>query len=187
MPEYNIDRWYPNYYKEKKIDAAHLNDKEYRVYDDLLAQAWRHPTRLKDDDKYLAKLVGVSTRSWKLMRSNLLELFSIENGVWYSKALHSERFVAVHNRMKKSKGGYAKNRNFEKVAEMDKEIADFEAAHALHLHSKCTDKSPARALPIPDLTLPITNHIATHTEEQASDTKIADALDDLPDVSEAAQ
>ena len=74
------------------------------------------------------------------MCANLAELFIIEDGIWHSKALCSERFKATFNRMKKQHAAFVKHGNMEKAAEVQQQINEFDAAHALHLHSTCTGR-----------------------------------------------
>lgn len=94
-------------------DTRHLTTEEHGVYLLLLMCAWRtRGCSLKDEDKMLARIAGLSLAKWRKMRPAMLEFFSVENGVWRQKKL-SQVYETVskkveRNRANGSKGGKAK-------------------------------------------------------------------------------
>ena len=66
------------------MDTAHLSNEEVGVYVKFLCRYWRNQTSLINNDKYLARIAGITMRRWKAMRSSLESLFIIQDGAWHS-------------------------------------------------------------------------------------------------------
>jgi len=69
-------------------DTRHLTTEEHGAYLLLLMCAWR--TRgccLKDDDRLLARIAGVSPTRWRRLKPNLAEFFTVADGLWQQKKL----------------------------------------------------------------------------------------------------
>jgi len=94
-------------------DTRHLTTEEHGAYLLLLMCAWRtRGCRLKDDDKHLARLVGVTPHRWKRLKLSLIDFFNIDQGYWKQKKLsHVHETVASKvekNRANGAKGGRAR-------------------------------------------------------------------------------
>ncbi|MBV1901071.1 MAG: DUF1376 domain-containing protein [Kordiimonadaceae bacterium] len=94
-------------------DTLHLTTEEHGAYLLLLMCAWRtRGCSLRDDDKMLARIAGVSLSKWRRMRPGLVEFFSIDNGHWHQKKLsHVYETVSkkvARNRANGALGGKAK-------------------------------------------------------------------------------
>ncbi|MBL4838966.1 MAG: DUF1376 domain-containing protein [Kordiimonadaceae bacterium] len=94
-------------------DTLHLTTEEHGAYLLLLMCAWRtRGCSLRDDDKMLARIAGVSLSKWRRMRPGLVEFFSIDNGYWQQKKLsHVYETVSkkvARNRANGALGGKAK-------------------------------------------------------------------------------
>jgi len=94
-------------------DTRHLTAEEHGAYLLLLMCAWRtRGCRLKDDDRTLARLVGVSAARWRKLRPVLADFFTTDDGYWQQKKLSAvyegvqER--VARNRENGAKGGRAK-------------------------------------------------------------------------------
>ena len=69
-------------------DTRHLTTEEHGAYLLLLMCAWR--TRgccLKDNDRLLARIAGVSPTRWRRLKPNLVEFFTVTDGLWQQKKL----------------------------------------------------------------------------------------------------
>ncbi len=94
-------------------DTRHLTAEEHGAYLLLLMCAWRtRGCALKDDDRFLARSVGVTLPRWRKLRPVMADFFTVEGGLWRQKKLTEvykgvERRVAK-NRANGAKGGRAK-------------------------------------------------------------------------------
>lgn len=105
----------PFYTDAYLADTRHLTTEEHGAYLLLLMCAWRSKgCQLKDDDRQLARIVGISSARWKRLRTVLSEFFVISGGYWRQKKLvatHAAVAVRVErNRANGSKGGLASAR-----------------------------------------------------------------------------
>jgi len=93
-------------------DTRHLTTEEHGAYLLLLMCAWRtRGCALKDDDRQLARIAGVSPTKWRRLRPALTEFFSVTGGVWKQKKLtyvHENVSKKVaRNRQNGARGGRA--------------------------------------------------------------------------------
>lgn len=95
-------------------DTRHLTAEEHGVYLLLLMCAWRtRGCALRDEDRTLARIAGVSAGKWRKLRPTMLEFFTVVDGYWYQKKL-SQVYETVarkveRNRLNGAKGGRAKS------------------------------------------------------------------------------
>jgi uncharacterized protein YdaU (DUF1376 family) len=103
-------------------DTRHLTAEEHGAYLLLLMCAWRtRGCALKDCDRTLARIVGVTRLRWKKLRPVLSEFFEVSGGLWRQKKL-SEVYDGVaarvaKNRANGAKGGRAKAARVRKADE----------------------------------------------------------------------
>ncbi len=89
-------------------DTRHLTAEEHGAYLLLLMCAWRtRGCALKDDNKQLARIVGVTPTRWRRLRPVLAEFFTIEDGLWRQKKL-TEVYAGVEARVAKNRANGAK-------------------------------------------------------------------------------
>ena len=96
-------------------DTRHLTTEEHGAYLLLLICAWRsRGCALKDDDKTLARIAGLSPTRWRRLKPALVDFFQIEDGLWRQKkltAVHTNVAVRVaRNKANGAKGGRASRR-----------------------------------------------------------------------------
>jgi uncharacterized protein YdaU (DUF1376 family) len=74
-------------------DAYHLSTEEHGAYFLLLIAAWRTPDcRLRDDDKFLARVVKANQQRWnQRLRPAIEGFWDISDGFWTQKRLLKER------------------------------------------------------------------------------------------------
>jgi len=93
-------------------DTRHLTTEEHGAYLLLLMCAWRtRGCALKDDDKLLGRIAGVSPTKWRRLRPILVDFFLVTDGVWRQKKLlrvyDTVAKKVARNRINGSKGGRA--------------------------------------------------------------------------------
>ncbi len=67
-------------------DTRHLTTEEHGAYLLILMCMWRtRGCTLKDDDRLLARMAGVSMRKWKSLKPVLSDFFCITEGIWQQK------------------------------------------------------------------------------------------------------
>ena len=98
-------------------DTIHLTTEEHGAYLLLLMCAWRtRSCSLRDDDKLLARIAGVSSRKWARMRPCLEEFFTTDSGHWRQKKLTKVNETVAkkvaRNRANGALGGRAKARGY---------------------------------------------------------------------------
>lgn len=94
-------------------DTRHLSTEEHGAYLLLLMCAWRtRGCALKDDDRFLARIAGVSAHRWRRLKPVLREFFDISDGRWRQKKLqdvyHGVETRVAKNRANGARGGRAK-------------------------------------------------------------------------------
>ena len=93
-------------------DTAHLSLEEHGAYLKLLMLAWRHPScSIPDDDKQLARMVGVSPRVWRRLRPTVMEFWTAQDGRLVQKRLTRERVIVARQRQQKVTAGKASARD----------------------------------------------------------------------------
>lgn len=89
-------------------DTRHLTAEEHGAYLLLLMCAWRtRGCALKDCDRTLARIVGVTRPRWKKLRPVLAEFFDTTGGQWQQKKL-TEVYRGVEARVAKNRANGAK-------------------------------------------------------------------------------
>lgn len=89
-------------------DTRHLSTEEHGAYLLLLMCAWRtRGCALKDDDRFLARLVGVSSHRWRRLKPVMSEFFDVSDGVWRQKKL-LDVYRGVETRVAKSRANGAR-------------------------------------------------------------------------------
>jgi len=75
-------------------DTGHLNAQETGAYLLLLMMAWRSPgCRIPDDDARMARWARVDLRTWRRIKSAVMEFWALEDGFWTQKRLSKEREI----------------------------------------------------------------------------------------------
>jgi uncharacterized protein YdaU (DUF1376 family) len=89
-------------------DTRHLTSEEHGAYLLLLFCAWRtRGCALKDCDKVLARITGLSPTKWRRLRPTISEFFEITDGVWRQKKLLAV-YADVTKRVARNKANGAK-------------------------------------------------------------------------------
>lgn len=89
-------------------DTRHLTAEEHGAYLLLLMCAWRtRGCALKDCDRTLARIVGVTRPRWRRLRPVLAEFFEITGGQWRQKKL-TQVYKGVESRVAKNRANGAK-------------------------------------------------------------------------------
>jgi len=89
-------------------DTRHLTAEEHGAYLLLLMCAWRtRGCALKDDDRFLARSVGVTLPRWRRLRPVIADFFAIEDGLWRQKKL-TEVYKGVESRVARNRANGAK-------------------------------------------------------------------------------
>jgi uncharacterized protein YdaU (DUF1376 family) len=83
-------------------DTTHLSTLEHGAYLLIIMAYWRNDGPLPDDDKKLARLVGMSPREWSRMRPTIADLFQVTAGQWRHKRIDAE-LREVHTRSEKAR------------------------------------------------------------------------------------
>lgn len=94
-------------------DTRHLSTEEHGAYLLLLMCAWRtRGCALRDDDRFLARIVGVSAQRWRRIKPVMREFFDVSDGVWRQKKLldvyRGVETRVAKNRANGARGGRAK-------------------------------------------------------------------------------
>jgi uncharacterized protein YdaU (DUF1376 family) len=73
-------------------DTMHLTTEEHGAYLLMLMAAWRYDDcSLPNDDKKLARIVGLSTRRWTQIRETILDFWTLDQGRIWNARLRKER------------------------------------------------------------------------------------------------
>lgn len=89
-------------------DTRHLTSEEHGAYLLLLFCAWRtRGCALKDCDKTLARIAGLTPTKWRRLRPTISDFFEISGGFWRQKKL-SAVYADVTERVARNKANGAK-------------------------------------------------------------------------------
>lgn len=89
-------------------DTTHLTTLQHGAFLLLLFAMWRAKgCRLKDDDRFLAKVTGLSPTRWRVVRPVLEPLNHIDGGWWTNKRLLDEREFLFQQSARNSRAGKA--------------------------------------------------------------------------------
>lgn len=91
-------------------DTRHLTTEEHGAYLLLLICAWRsRECALRDNDKTLARIAGLSPTRWRRMKPALIDFFEVKDGYWRQKKLTTVyagvAMRVARNRANGAKGG----------------------------------------------------------------------------------
>ena len=85
-------------------DTMHLTLEEHGAYLRLLMLAWRtDDCSLPDDDRRIARMLGISGNRWKKIRPAVMAFWTLENAKWTQKRLKKERKYVEEKSQKNSK------------------------------------------------------------------------------------
>ena len=110
--------------------TQHLTTLEHGAYLLLLMAAWgRKDCGLPDDDQFLARTVGLSTRKWGAVKSHVMRFWELKDGYFFNQRLLNDRRKVKKTSLKNSesgaKGAAVTNAKLLKCKEADDKSADF--------------------------------------------------------------
>lgn len=86
-------------------DTTHLTTEEHGAYLLLLMAMWRRGGAVPNDDRDLARIVGLELRVWRKTKRRLLPLLSIEGDLLTQKRLRKEWEYVQEKRNKNAANG----------------------------------------------------------------------------------
>jgi len=105
----------PLYIADYMADTAHLTTLEHGAYLLLIMTYWQRGEALPDDDKKLARIVGLQGRNWKRVRAEIEPFFDFRDGKWVHQRIEKQLSVMRSQRRANSlngkKGGKANASN----------------------------------------------------------------------------
>jgi uncharacterized protein YdaU (DUF1376 family) len=115
-------------------DTTHLTTEEHGAYFLLLLAAWRQDDcGLPNDDRKLARIVGLSTKKWSSVKVTIMEFWTVEGDRIYQQRLRRE-WIFVRQ---KSEG----NRKSAE-ARWNKQSTENKQSDAMRSHSECNAPPP---------------------------------------------
>jgi len=89
-------------------DTMHLTLEEHGAYLRLLMLAWRSlDCGLPNDDKRIARMLGISSQRWSKIRPIVMEFWTLEKNRWFQKRLKKERIYVEEKSKKNSENAKA--------------------------------------------------------------------------------
>ena len=82
--------WFPFYVGDYRAETQGFSHEERGVFVELLCVYTHRQAPLPDDDKQLAKLVGLTLPKWKRMRLTIAPVFTINKGTWRLQRLDEQ-------------------------------------------------------------------------------------------------
>lgn len=98
----------PFYIADYMADTSHLTTVEHGAYLMLIMNYWQRGQSLPNDDRKLARIVGLGPREWKRMRDTISEFFEISGSEWLHTRVESELAALRAKSLKKRNGGLAR-------------------------------------------------------------------------------
>jgi len=99
-----VNIWFPVYPADFAIDTAHLTPEQVGAYVRILCRAWRQSGHVKNDDRELARIVGVTPQKWRHIKASIEPLFNTTDPAsWCSDWLNAEMDKAKSNSEAKRK------------------------------------------------------------------------------------
>lgn len=86
-------------------DTTHLSTEEHGAYLLLLMAMWRRNGSVPNDDKDIARIVGLSIRKWLAVKARLLPLLDVDGTVLTQKRLRKEWVYVQEKREKNAQNG----------------------------------------------------------------------------------
>ena len=103
MAETPFFQFYPGDYLAK---TQHLTTVEHGAYLLLIMAAWgRKDCALPDDDQFLARTVGLSTRKWGAIKDHVMEFWELDDGYFFNQRLLNDRQKVKKTSLKNSESG----------------------------------------------------------------------------------
>lgn len=104
----------PLYIADYMADTAHLTTVEHGAYLLLIMTYWQRGEALPDDDKKLARIVGLQGRNWKRVRAEIEPFFDFRDNKWVHQRIERQlaamRSQSRSNSLNGKKGGQARAR-----------------------------------------------------------------------------
>lgn len=90
-------------------DTRHLSLEEHGAYLMLMMVAWRtDDCALPDDDKRLARMLGIGAAKWAKLKPSIMAFWTLENGQWRQSRLTKERTFVDEKRATNSSSAKAR-------------------------------------------------------------------------------
>lgn len=161
-------------------DTRHLTTVQHGAYLLMMITAWRAPLcRLKDDDKTMATITGLTKAQWLKHKDVLLQFWSLNDGHWQQKRLTKEWANRQAYLEKQSQNGKksAQVRAQKKYNdEAPKSLKDIEPRSTTVGTKPITKSQPAEAEAVADYnTSSLLGHSANNSEMDVRDKCIAAA------------
>jgi uncharacterized protein YdaU (DUF1376 family) len=96
-------------------DTRHLTTQEHGAYLLLILAYWQNEGPLADDDKRMARIVGMTPREWTKAKKTIAEFFQIAAGQWRHKRIEAE---LAHVRTKSAKASAAVKTRYERPTDV---------------------------------------------------------------------
>lgn len=97
--------WFKHHPKDFALETGHFTPEEVGAYVRLRDHYWANNGQLPDDESLLARIAGISDQQWPNVRTILLTLFKIEDGVWTHPRLNEALSVSKESYETKSANG----------------------------------------------------------------------------------
>ncbi|MBZ9653524.1 YdaU family protein [Phyllobacterium lublinensis] len=86
-------------------DTTHLSTEEHGAYFLLLMAMWRRNGTVPDDDRDIARIVGLDLKAWRKMRKRLMPFLTVEGDFLTQKRLKKEWDYVSEKRTKNAING----------------------------------------------------------------------------------
>lgn len=140
MSKVNI--WLPIFVGDFTVETQGLTHEELGIYMRLLLQLWAQDGSLRNDDSYLARLLGISVKKWLGFKKNIIRLFNAsESGMLSIDWVTRELVKAKKNREQKR---LAANKRWGNKKSESMHVHCSSNTNALHgeMHVQCPSPSP---------------------------------------------
>lgn len=112
----------PFYIADYMADTSHLTTVEHGAYLMLIMNYWQRGQSLPNDDRKLARIVGLGPREWKRMRDTISEFFEISGSEWRHTRVESELASLRAKSLKKRNGGLARAKQMHSKCSADAQL-----------------------------------------------------------------
>lgn len=128
----------PMFWDAYLADTTHLTTEEHGAYLLLLAAMWRRNGSVPDDDRDIARIVGLTKGKWLKVKARLAEFLTVENGEISQKKLQKTwektQEIASKNRSNGAKGGRPKTNKNNRLTKPNGSVSD-NPNKTLHIQS----------------------------------------------------
>lgn len=105
-------------------DTHHLSLEEHGAYFMLLLIAWRSPgCALPNDDKRIARMLGIGPAKWAKLKPVVFAFWSLENGQWTQKRLSKER-AYIDKKVESNRASAKARWKKEAIEKQEKEVCE---------------------------------------------------------------